>query len=69
MIYLGWNCDFCGKAMLTMSLAGIIYCENCHMSYGETMTKNLDKEKVMEQLFKIAKGIINKDKKLMEMLA
>ncbi len=36
-IHLNWNCDFCGKAMLIISFAGIVYCENCRMSYGETL--------------------------------
>ncbi len=44
---LSWNCDFCGKAEITMSLAGILYCNNCKKSYGEQpfnkfiMRKNL----------------------------
>jgi hypothetical protein len=36
-IYLSWNCDFCGKPCLTVSMAGVIYCENCRMSYGESI--------------------------------
>lgn len=38
---LSWSCDFCGKGGLVISSAGIIYCQFCHMSYGETMTDKL----------------------------
>lgn len=31
---IAWNCDFCKKADLTISLAEIIYCNNCKKSYG-----------------------------------
>ena len=34
---LSWNCDFCGKAEIVMSTAGILYCNNCRMSYGENI--------------------------------
>jgi len=33
-VFINWACDFCGKTMLTVSAAGIIYCTNCSMSYG-----------------------------------
>jgi ribosomal protein L37AE/L43A len=30
-------CDFCGKAGLIISRAGIIYCQWCRKSYGESI--------------------------------
>lgn len=47
-VHLGWNCDFCKKACITMSLAGILYCDNCRMSYGEQPHKILE-EKLRKQ--------------------
>lgn len=32
---LCWNCDFCGKAEIIVSQAGILYCAYCRRSYGE----------------------------------
>lgn len=40
---LSWNCDFCGKPCIQMSLAGILYCSNCHMSYGEQPIRELER--------------------------
>jgi hypothetical protein len=40
-IYLSWNCDFCGKCMITLSQAGVLYCENCRMSYGKQVNPNI----------------------------
>jgi len=34
---LCWNCDFCGKPDIIVSLAGTLYCNNCRMSYGENI--------------------------------
>jgi len=34
-MFLNWICDYCGKMTITTSLAGIFYCQNCRMSYGE----------------------------------
>ena len=53
MILLGWNCDFCGKPALTVSLAGIVYCSACRQSYGQTITTSeMDEKfrKLFEQL-------------------
>lgn len=36
---LSWNCDFCGKPEITISLAGILYCGNCRKSYGEQISR------------------------------
>lgn len=41
---LGWNCDFCNKPEITMSLAGILYCANCRYSYNETPLKEIEKK-------------------------
>jgi ribosomal protein L37AE/L43A len=38
---LCWNCDFCGKPEIIISEAGILYCANCRMSYGESASKVL----------------------------
>lgn len=48
--YLSWNCDFCGKPCITISLAGIIYCDNCKKSYGEQLFK--DHESKIFQILK-----------------
>ena len=34
---LSWNCDFCGKAGIIVSQAGILYCKYCRKSYGEVI--------------------------------
>lgn len=38
---LCWNCDFCGKPGITVSSAGILYCQFCRMSYGEQINLNI----------------------------
>lgn len=32
-----WNCDFCGKAGLSIAEDGMIYCKYCFKSYRENM--------------------------------
>ncbi len=39
--YLNWPCASCGKYAITISLAGILYCANSHMAYGESMQQKL----------------------------
>jgi len=32
-----WKCDFCKNGNVIVSLAGILYCDTCRMSYGESL--------------------------------
>ena len=57
---LGWNCDFCKKAELTISLAGIVYCANCRYSYGEQPFKELE-AKCSEEKKEIIKSILKQN--------
>jgi len=41
---LSWTCDFCKKGMVTISPAGVLYCERCRMSYGKTVYEELEVE-------------------------
>jgi hypothetical protein len=34
---IAWNCDFCGKCGIAVSMAGTLYCEHCRMSYGDIL--------------------------------
>jgi ribosomal protein L37AE/L43A len=36
---VAFNCDFCKKTGLKLSLANILYCPNCQKSYGEQMQR------------------------------
>lgn len=38
---LNWTCDFCKKGHVTIYLAGVLYCDMCRMSYGETITDKM----------------------------
>lgn len=42
MTKLNHSCDFCGKADLVVSEAGIVYCYACKKSYGRFL---FDKDK------------------------
>jgi len=55
-----FNCDFCGKPELTISLAGIVYCQNCKMSYGEQPFKELE-AKCSEEKKEIIKSILKQN--------
>jgi len=51
---LAWNCDFCGKAGIIMSSAGILYCKWCRKSYGEQIDLiPYNKENIEETLKKM----------------
>jgi len=42
-----WNCDFCGKPGLSISVRGDVYCRFCNKSYHESLydlAKKLIKE-------------------------
>jgi len=45
---IGWSCDFCKKSGLLVSAAGIIYCPNCHKSYGEQIELGLVKPEYID---------------------
>ena len=36
---IGFNCDLCKMAGLLVSSAGLIYCPNCGVSYGDQIIK------------------------------
>lgn len=46
MMYLGWNCNYCGKPMLVLSPGGRVYCRGCGKSNGMI----IDHEKKIEEL-------------------
>jgi len=45
-VTINWNCDFCGKPCLKISPAGVIYCEKCRMSYGESIFDRLTEKPI-----------------------
>lgn len=44
------NCDFCNKTGLTISEAGILYCNWCHKSYGEQIATEYQMEQALKDI-------------------
>jgi ribosomal protein L37AE/L43A len=42
---LNWRCDFCNHGTVMMSAAGILYCDECRMSYGKSIYDMMENKK------------------------